>query len=438
MSTDFKLPDLGEGIHEAQVIQVLIKEGDRVASDQPLMEVETDKAAVEIPSPQAGVIQKVHVAAGQTVNVGAALVTFADNGRSVATAPVAAAVAQTAVIAQPPPPVAEARTAVAAPMPPARTGQPAKVAASPAIRRQARENNIDLQSINGSGPGGRVTHEDLERVLAGGSAATPASVPASRPESGGAASTSLPLPDVGELPDFTKWGKVRREPIPQIRKTIANQMVRSEAVNVHVMHHDLADIEMLEQLRKDHNARKTEGDPKLTLLPFIIKAIFAAMKRYPKFNCSFDHLQNEIVYKEYFNFGIAVDTPRGLVVPVIRDIDRKSIRDLARELTALGEKARKASFTIDELRGGSFTITNIGSLGGIVSTPIINYPEVAILGLGKADYKAVVREGKVVARYMLPLNLSFDHRVIDGADAARFTGEIMGYLEVPGRLLLED
>ncbi|MCH8054463.1 MAG: 2-oxo acid dehydrogenase subunit E2 [Planctomycetes bacterium] len=241
-----------------------------------------------------------------------------------------------------------------------------------------------------------------------------------------------------ELPDFSKWGPIRREPISQIRKTISTHMARSEAMNVHVMHHDLADVEMLEQLRKDHNLRKQESDPKLTLLPFVMKAVHAAMRRYPMFNASFDHARNEIIYKDYFHYGIAVDTPRGLIVPVIRDVDRKSIRALATELIEIGEKTRESNFKIDELRGGSFTITNIGSLGGIVSTPIINYPEVAILGLGKAEMKAVVVNGEVVARYTLPLNLSFDHRATDGADAARFVGEIKSYLEVPGRLLLED
>jgi len=246
------------------------------------------------------------------------------------------------------------------------------------------------------------------------------------------------MPEESELPDFSKWGPIRREPVSQIRKTISRQMARSEAMNVHVMHHDLADVEMLENLRKDHNLRKQESDPKLTLLPFVIKAVFAAMRRYPVFNASFDHANNELIYKDYFHYGIAVDTPRGLIVPVIRDVDRKSIRALATELIEIGEKARESNFKIDELRGGSFTITNIGALGGIVSTPIINYPEVAILGLGKAEMKAVVVAGEIVARYTLPLNLSFDHRATDGADAARFVGEIKSYLEVPGRLLLED
>ncbi len=241
-----------------------------------------------------------------------------------------------------------------------------------------------------------------------------------------------------DLPDFSKWGPILCEQLTQIRKTIAKQMVRSASTCVHVMHHDLADVEMLEQLRKDHNLRLREGDPKLTLLPFVIKAVCAAMKQYPIFNASFDHDNGQIIYKDYFHYGIAVDTPRGLVVPVIRDVDRKSIRELAVEMIGMGEKARQASFSIDELRGGTFTITNIGALGGIVSTPIINYPEVAILGLGKAEHKAVVVGGKVIARYTLPLNLAFDHRVTDGADAARFVGEIKGYLEVPGRLLLED
>ena len=437
MPEQFILPDLGEGIHEAQIIQILVKEGDTIESDQPLMEVETDKAAVEIPSPQAGRVAKIHVQPGQTVNVGDVMVTFGEDGlaaaapQSVPTAAVAqAAPATRSVPAQP-----NGRGAVVAP---AKTGRPAKIAAAPAVRRRAKEVGIDLATVQGSGPGGRITKEDLERAAAGGA---PAEVPAtvrSPPAAKRAPTVAVTMPEDTELPDFTKWGAIRREPISQIRKTIANHMVRSEALNVHVMHHDLADVEMLEQLRKDHNSRRRDGDPKLTLLPFVIKAVHASMKRYPQFNSSFDQANSEIIYKDYFHFGIAVDTPRGLVVPVVRDVDRKSIRDLAVELIEVGEKARKVSFTIDELRGGSFTITNIGALGGIVSTPIINYPEVAILGLGKAEMKPAVVGSEVVARYILPLNLSFDHRIIDGADAARFVGEVKGYLEVPGRLLLED
>ncbi len=432
MAEQFILPDLGEGIHEAQIVNILVHEGDVIQADQPLMEVETDKAAVEIPSPLAGKIVTIHVQAGQTVNVGDVMVTFGNESA----APAPAAPPKTA-----PPKAASpaARSAGAAPgaaASPAKAGRPAKVAASPAVRRRAKELGIDLATVLPTGPGGRVTQVDLDGA-ASGRAPTLA-----RPASGAAPAAppapAVSMPADSELPDFSKWGPIRREPISQIRKTISRQMARSEAINVHVTHHDLADVEMLEQLRKDHNTRLREGDPKLTLLPFVIKAVHAAMRRYPIFNASFDHARNEVIYKDYFHYGIAVDTPRGLIVPVIRDVDRKSIRALATELIGIGERVQASSFTIDELRGGSFTITNIGSLGGIMATPIINYPEVAILGLGKAEMKAVVVGGEVVARYMLPLNLSFDHRATDGADAARFVGEIKSYLEVPGRLLLED
>ncbi len=444
MAEQFILPDLGEGIHEAQIVNILVHEGDVVQEDQPLMEVETDKAAVEIPSPLAGKVTTIHVQAGQTVNVGDVMVTFGNDAEAAPpkAPPRAARPPRTA-----PPKAAApaARSDGAAPADaasPAKAGRPAKVAASPAVRRRAKELGIDLAMIRATGRGARVTQADLDGA-ASGRAPAPAR-PARAPAAAQAATPPPPpapavsMPAESELPDFSKWGPIRREPISQIRKTISNHMARSEAVNVHVTHHDLADVEMLEQLRKDHNLRRREGDPKLTLLPFVIKAVHAAMRRYPMFNASFDHARNEVIYKDYFHYGIAVDTPRGLIVPVIRDVDRKSIRALATELIEIGEKAQASSFTIDELRGGSFTITNIGSLGGIVSTPIINYPEVAILGLGKAEMKAVVVGGEVVARYTLPLNLSFDHRTTDGADAARFVGEIKSYLEVPGRLLLED
>ena len=438
MAEQFILPDLGEGIHEAQIVSILVHEGDVVQEDQPLMEVETDKAAVEIPSPLAGKIVSIHVQAGQTVNVGDVMVTFGNDAEAAPAAPPkapprAAPPPRTAPPTAAAPAVRSAGAAHADAASPAKAGKPAKVAASPAVRRRAKELGIDLATMQGTGPGGRVTQADLDGA-ASGQPPAPAAAQAAAAQS----APAVTMPADSELPDFSKWGPIRREPISQIRKTISNHMARSEAMNVHVMHHDLADVEMLEQLRKDHNLRKQESDPKLTLLPFVIKAVHAAMRRYPMFNASFDHARNEMIYKDYFHYGIAVDTPRGLIVPVIRDVDRKSIRALATELIEIGAKIRESNFKIDELRGGSFTITNIGSLGGIVSTPIINYPEVAILGLGKAEMKAVVVNGEVVARYTLPLNLSFDHRATDGADAARFVGEIKSYLEVPGRLLLED
>ncbi len=434
MAEQFILPDLGEGIHEAQIVNILVHEGDVIEADQPLMEVETDKAAVEIPSPLAGKVATIHVQAGQTVFVGDVMVTFGNETSAAAPAappkaPPKATPSQAAV------PAARSSAAAASP---AKAGRPAKVAASPAVRRRAKELGIDLATVPATGPGGRVTTADLEGAASGGAPAPARPAPAAA-----RAATPRPAPAVSmaadsELPDFSKWGPIRREPVSQMRKTISKQMARSEAINVHVTHHDLADVEMLENLRKDHNLRKQDGDPKLTLLPFVIKAVHAAMRRYPIFNASFDHARNEVIFKDYFHYGIAVDTPRGLIVPVIRDVDRKSIRALAIELIEIGQKAQASSFKIDELRGGSFTITNIGSLGGIMATPIINYPEVAILGLGKAEMKAVVVGGEIVARYTLPLNLSFDHRATDGADAARFVSEIKSYLEVPGRLLLED
>lgn len=444
MAEQFILPDLGEGIHEAQIVNILVHEGDVIQEDQPLMEVETDKAAVEIPSPLAGKVVTIHVQAGQTVNVGDVMVTFGNETSAAAPAAPPKAAPPKAPLPQTTPPQAAApaaRSAGAVPADaasPAKAGRPAKVAASPAVRRRAKELGIDLATIRGTAPGGRITQADLDGAASGRAPALARPVPVAAQAATPPPAPAVDMPADSELPDFSKWGPIRREPISQIRKTISKQMARSAAINVHVTHHDLADVEMLEQLRKDHNLRLQEGDPKLTLLPFVIKAVHAAMRRYPVFNASFDHARNEVIYKDYSHYGIAVDTPRGLIVPVIRDVDRKSIRALATELIGIGERVQASSFTIDELRGGSFTITNIGSLGGIMATPIINYPEVAILGLGKAEMKAVVVGGEVVARYMLPLNLSFDHRATDGADAARFVGEIKSYLEVPGRLLLED
>lgn len=451
MPQDFTLPDLGEGIHEAQVISVSVQEGQEVQQDDVLLEVETDKAAVEIPSPRAGRILKVHARPGQTIKVGDPLVTFADGEQAPSGAPPAeaeraAAASEAAAptpstataVAEPPPAPARAPAAPTVEAPKERPAAPAPtpvgefvhppdrpVPASPAIRRLARERGIDLRRVPGTGPGGRITREDFERYVAGLGAA---------PEA--AAAPAMAAPGAEPLPDFSRWGPVRREPLTQIRKTIANAMTRSYTTAVHVTHGDVCDVTQLEALRRDHNAARGEDEPKLTLLPFVIKAVVQALREYPKFNSSFDHQRGEIIYKDYYHIGIAVDTPRGLVVPVLRDADRKSIPQIAAELKDMADKTREAKFAIEDLRGGTFTITNIGALGGMFFTPIINYPEVAILGLGRAAPQAVVCNGSIEARTMMPVCLTFDHRVCDGAEAARFTNRVIELLEHPMKLLL--
>ncbi len=426
MAREFTLPDLGEGITEAQIIRVLIQSGETIALDQPLMEVETDKAAVEIPSPFEGVADKVHVSEGQTVNVGDVIVTFdgesgkksTGTNKQAANAP--AATSATAVAEAPP----------AAPPSQQRT----TTAAAPAVRKLAREMGIALDTVTGTGPGGRVTKDDVTRHNAAPAApadspsAAPAPTPKPRPQ------PTMPLPGV---PGTDKWGPIRRDKITQIRKTIANQMSLSAFTAVHVTHNDEVDIAELDSLRRELSAL-TNNDPKLTVMTFVIRATCLAIRKFPIFNASFDQDNGEIVYKDYVNIGIAVDTERGLIVPVIRNVDTLGLRDIAFQLRTLADRIRTNQFAIEDLRGGTFTITNVGALGGSVSTPIINYPEVAILGLGRSKWTPVIDEdGEIDKGLMLPMNLSFDHRATDGANAARFCGEIISYLQHPSKFMLD-
>ncbi len=432
MPRQFILPDLGEGISEAQIIRVLIKPGDRVALDQYLMEVETDKAAVEIPSPYAGIAKDVHVKEGDTVNVGAVIVTFDDADGAAAKSPPKAAAAATpappaiagGAIRAGSPPSADDRTLPAPQTSPARSRGKTVAAAAPAIRKLARELGVDIDSLAGTGPGGRVTKEDVERAKGGAPALAPAGHPL------------LPAPPLPGIADVDKYGKVRREPLNQIRKTIATQMSRSAFTAVHVTHGDEADITELDRVRRNLN-ETTHGDPKLTFMSFLVRATCLALRKHPVFNASFDHEGWQRIYKDYVNIGIAVDTERGLIVPVIRDADRLTLRGIAAALRTIADRVRLNQFAVEDLRGGTFTITNVGALGGTFSTPIINYPEVAILGLGRSRKVPVLRDGQLAEALMLPLNLSFDHRATDGANAARFTSEIKSYLETPTKFLLD-
>lgn len=489
---DFKLPDLGEGIHEGQVVNVLVKEGDTIAEYQPMLEVETDKAAVEIPSPKSGIVAKVNVQPGQMVKVGQVMLSIdesAAGGARVAPAGAAAPKAAAppappkaappparpaAQAPSPPRPVAPASPPAAAPTlapgaPPARPAAPrpaaARVAtpapavrapaaappapavrptregpvpAAPAVRKLAREMGVDINLVPGSGPHGRVMREDVERFIGGGGF-EPSEDGRELEAAFAAADRDGAILGIGlpteALPDFEQWGPVRREPVPQIRKTIARTMSRSWLTVARVTHGDVADITELERNRKRLNEHAKERQPKMTITAIVLKAVATALRDFPAFNSSFDHAHNEIIYKDYIHIGAAVDTPRGLVVPVVRDVDRKSLPQVARELNDIAERTRQAKFDIAELRGGTFTVTNVGALGGTFATPMVNYPEVAILGLGRASLQPVVRDGQIVPRLMLPLFLSFDHRVVDGADAARFTREIVESLENPLRMI---
>jgi pyruvate dehydrogenase E2 component (dihydrolipoamide acetyltransferase) len=430
MATEFKLPDLGENIASGDVVTVFVSEGDVVKPGQALLEVETDKAVIEVPCPPGGLIAKVLVKKGDTVKVGQALVLLDAPGaapsKPAAEPPKAAAPAPAAAPRPTPSAPAPAPVAAPAPQPAATVVEPSAVAATatvepagPAVRRLARELGVDLARVRGSGPAGRIVREDVITAVRHASAA-PAS--RSRPES-----TSTERDD---------WGPIRREQMSRMRKTIAANMVRSVQTIPHLTNFDDADVTELEALRKASAPEYAKNNLKLTALAFVIKAVSLSLRQHPAINSTIDMEKGEIVYRDYVNVGLAVDTPRGLVVPVLRDCDQLSIPQIAQAIADTAEKAKNAQYGIEDLRGGTFTISNLGAVGGAYSTPIINWPEVAILLLGRSRKMPVVHDDKVEPRLMMPLSLSYDHRVIDGAMAARFLNEVIGYLESPGRLLL--
>jgi pyruvate dehydrogenase E2 component (dihydrolipoamide acetyltransferase) len=434
MATEFTLPDLGENITSGDVVSVLVKTGDVVEPGQSVLEVETDKAVIEVPCPPGGVIQEVLVKKGETVNVGQALLSLG----SPASLPAAAAppVEKPVEPVTPAPAVKPREPAVVEqPVPVANT--PASVAATngeatnnaspsetinpagPAVRRLARELGVDLARVSGSGPSGRIIREDVV-----------ASVRRSGGQSGSSAQAVRPGGDQDD------WGPIHREQMSRMRKTIATNMVRSMATIPHLTNFDDADVTELERLRKDSAAEYAKTNVKLTALAFVVKAVSLSLRQHPGVNSSVDMEKGELIYKDYVNIGLAVDTPRGLVVPVLRGCDHQSIPHIAQEIAQTADKAKNAQYGVEDLRGGTFTISNLGAIGGTYSTPIINYPEVAILLVGRSRKLPVVYEDRVEPRLMMPLSLSYDHRVIDGAMAARFLKEVIGYLESPGRLLL--
>ena len=465
MPRQFTLPDLGEGLTEAEIVAVLVHEGEVVREDAPLLEVETDKAQVEIPSPIGGRVEKIHVTPGQTVKVGAVLVTFADGATASApsraaaatpTAGVAPAAARSSRVAEAhTAPRASAPAGRPAPAAPARETAPAAagpVPATPATRRLARELGVDLRTVRGTGPGGRVLDTDVQ-AAAGAPAAAPggpaaASAPAPtaaarppRPATREAAppGPAKPLATIGleppPLPRFEQWGAVERVPLSHLRRTIAERMTLSATLIPHVTHFDRADITDLDAIITRNLERARERGVTLTLTAFLLRAAALALRAHPHFNASLDPAAGEMILKRYCHLGVAVATPRGLIVPVLRDVDAKPVLEIGRELGALAQRVREGRATLEDLRGGTFTITNIGALGGTGAIPIINYPEVAILGVSRARPQAVVRQGQIVPRLLLPLTLTFDHRVADGADGARFASEIVSLLEAPERLV---
>ena len=427
--SQFKLPSLGEGIDAATVTTVLVKVGDAVKAGQNVVGVETDKAAMEVEADAAGTVEAVHVKPGDKIGVGTLLLTLQAGG-----GPPSGPRADAPRSPQP----AASTPAGKAPAPSGNGAAPKDkevVAAGPATRRLARELGVGLGEVKGSGRAGRVTLDDVkafvkeerQKVKTGGGAAGGGL-------SGKTVADSFTTPP---LPDFGKFGEVERKPVANIRQTIAKNLTVAWRTMPMVTQHDLADITDLEAGRKRIVDAQPKGSPKITMTVLALKACVAALREFPQFNSSYDMNAGELVVKKYYHLGIAVDTERGLVVPVIRDADKKSIRDLAAEMTSLAEKARAGKLGIDEMRGGTFTITNLGGIGGTSFTPIVNYPEVAILGMSRSALQPVVRDGQVVPRLMLPLSLTYDHRVVDGADGARFTTRLVQLFSDPLRLLME-
>lgn len=448
MATEIRLPDLGESTTEGQVVSVLVKIGDTIEKDQTVIELETDKALLEVPSTTGGKITGINAKPGDTIKIDDVILTLEPVNGSAAPAakaegktdrPVATPAAREVKPAPPAAPPARAATAPPpkAPEPAARVVDMAPAGnesggpppASPSVRKLARELGVDLGQVPGSGPGGRATKEDV-RAWVRARVAGPA--PSAAP---GAA----PLPRAAiELPDFTRWGPVERQKLSNIRKVTMERMALAWATIPSVTQVDEADITELEAVRKRHAQRAREKGGKLTATVFIMKALVQAVKEFPKFNASLDITNEELILKKYYDLGMAIDTEHGLMVPVIRDVDTKHILDLSAEIVALGERARARKLKLEELRGATITITNLGGIGGTMFSPIINPPEVAILGVARTQARVVETKDGFETRKMLPLCLTYDHRIIDGADAVRFTRKIASLLEDPALLLIES
>lgn len=420
---DLKLPKLGEGADSGVVVNVFVKEGDTVAKDQAIIELENEKAVAAVPATEGGVVTKVYVKAGDKISIGQRILSLGSSGAPAAAPSAAKPAAKPTTKLATPEPEPEVEETVEASEEEASPTVAAPVA-SPSLRRMARELGINLGKIRGSGLGGRIEMGDLRSYIARlqASAAKGKAAPA-------ASATAAPAKPAAEQIDFSKWGPVTKKAVTPLRQVIARRMWENWNAIPHVTQFDDADFTKLGELRKKFAAAYEAKGAKLTLTPLVLKAVADTLKKHPIFNSSLDEVANEIILKEYVHIGIAVDTEAGLIVPVLRDVDKKSVLDLAKELEMLAQKARDRKVSGDELKGGTFTISNQGAIGGAHFTPIVNKPEVAILGLGRGALKPVVRDGKVEVRMMTPLGLSYDHRVIDGGAAARFIVDLVAALQ---------
>ncbi|WP_019009605.1 dihydrolipoyllysine-residue acetyltransferase [Deinococcus aquatilis] len=429
------LPDVGDNIEQGTVVTVLVKAGDTVTEGQPVIEIETDKAVIEVPANVGGTVQTVNVNVGDTVKIGAVLLTL---GASAG----AAAPVQAAAAAPAPAQAAPASAPTSAPAPAAAPQKPATpqtfdgrtiVPAAPSVRRMAREIGVDIHDVHGSGIAGRISEEDVRRA-AGTPSVEQTSVqpPAAAAVAQPAASAPAAAP-AAPLPNFEKWGTVRREDMSGIRKATVRSMAASWSSIPMVTHFDKADVTRMEEVRKQFGARVEKAGGKLTMTHILMKVVANALRKFPKFGASLDLGNNQVIYKDYVNLGVAVDTPVGLLVPVLKDADRKSITEIVLELNELAGKARDRKLKPDEMQGATFTISNLGGIGGHAFTPIVNAPEVAILGVSRGGFEPVWNKetNAFEPRNMLPLSLTYDHRLIDGADAARFVRYICETLEDP-------
>ena len=470
MAIEIKVPVLGDGIESGDVLDVFVKEGDEIAKDAGVIELETDKATVTVPATAGGKVSKVHVKTGQTVKIGEVIVTLEGAGSAVPSAAPKSAPPAAAPTAAPTPKSAAATSRLepptsqvppVTPVPPipaltpvqpiaevpvvpvlkANPPQPAlvpstsdlaSIPAGPAMRRFAREVGVDLRTVVGSGSLGRITRDDILSVVRSGSSRNTATLGVV----GTVTTNAQPASPASAGTSADNYGPIRVERMSKIRATIAQKMHESWTTVPRVTNFDDADVTDLEFIRQNNKKDYEARGIKLTTLPFLIKAVAMSLKAHPTINASIDMQNNQIIYKDYVNVGIAIDSERGLVVPSLRGVDKLAIPDIARNMHDLAENVRAGKFSVDDLRGGTFTISNLGAIGGTYSTPIINVPETAILLVGRSRKLPVVVGDQVVVRLMMPLSLSYDHRLIDGATAARFLNDVIGYLEAPSRLLL--
>jgi pyruvate dehydrogenase E2 component (dihydrolipoamide acetyltransferase) len=416
---ELRIPELGDNVAVATVVGVLVREGDRVAPGQPLLELETDKAVMEVPAEAGGVVKRVLVQVGEEVRPGQPFLELAEEE-----ALEVSQVAQRASEARPEP-APEARPEPTpqpeGPKAPQAPSEGRLIPAAPSVRRLARELGVDIREVRGTGLAGRITEEDVRR--AAGLAPAPA---------------LEALPPTPRLPDFSRWGPVRHEPMSGVRKATMRAMAQAWAQVPMVTHFDEADITELEALRKGYARKAEEKGFRLTLTAFLLKALALTLKAFPKFNASIDPEKQEVIYKDYVHIGVAVDTPHGLLVPVIRDVDKKGILALAQELQEVSERARARKLSPEEMQGATFSLSNLGGIGGTGFTPIVNWPEVAILGVSRSQMKPVWDPGQeaFLPRLYMPYSLTYDHRLIDGAEAARFCRHLAGLLEDPVGLAL--